>query len=153
MCGLTVLGFFESASFIFAHGSDGLMRFSVANKWLQVLFVLAFISMTLVYRKRKVLIVLVVLSTLFFIWFFSGRVISTFPNGKIGTGWFYFETTRHDMCQNVLDCEKSLYYETLIEELPFWRIRIHNKQNEQTIYIGPFIWKKTLTLLKNDFLK
>ncbi len=150
----TTLGFFPTtASFTFARGSDGLMELISINVWVQASLVFVFGTVAIAYKNRYKKKAYIILSLLFLVWFMSGRTISIFPDGRLSTGWFYWETSRINICQNEIDCEKVFYYETKVETLPLWRIRIKNKQTDKIIFIGPLLWEKAIKLFQNNFSK
>lgn len=94
--------------------------------------------------KRSFLLVFLTLG----VWFLSGRTvgIKTFHEPSIMTGWFYTETKRFDICdQKDNDCEVLIYYHTELIKKPFWRVQIKNRVCNETFFVGPFIWEKTLS--------
>ena len=95
---------------------------------------------------RKLLFVF--LGVTIILWLLSGRTIGAIvdPEGKIVVGWFYIETEEFYVCDRKTDCESVFYYQTKIEKLPFWRIEIKNGNIDKRIFVGPFIWDKTLSI-------
>ena len=146
---ITGFGFFPSyANFIFAGGSDGLMNIVSANIWFQIIVVSSFLLS--IYKYNKTMNAILIL--IFFLWCISGRMVSLFPDGRLSSGWFYLETDRINICKNEeIDCDRIFFYETEIEELPFWRLRIKNKNINSVIFIGPVIWSNTLSLFRYNF--
>jgi hypothetical protein len=148
MGAITMVGFFPSFSaFIFANGSDVLMNFAFPSVWLQVSLVLIFGVPLFMFRGKLLKRLYPALALVFVFWIFSGRTFGIFPDGRIVTGWFYVGFDQIEVCRNSTDCEKTLYYETSIESLKPWRIRIRNKEINSTIFIGPVIWSNTLHIL------
>ena len=72
------------------------------------------------------------------------------PTCEITTGWFLFRTQMIDISNND-NCENELS-ETSYNKLPFWRIRIKNKNIDEIIFAGPFQEDKVIELLKNNFI-
>lgn len=150
---LTTIGLFPSnASFLFARGSDGLMQMKSAPFWIQFLLILCFIIVAFAF-KGKSRVKTYLLPILFILWILSGRVVGLFPDGRLSTGWFYVETARLNICKNSNDCEKVYYYETEVQPLALWRIRIKNKEINKVIFVGPAIWSGTLKMFKKSFPK
>lgn len=149
---VTIISFFPShASFIFAGGSDGLMDMVSANPIFQTSCIIIFGTVLIVGKHKYKKYAYLFLALLFFIWILSGRVIALFPDGRISTGWFYLETNRINICKDEIDCDKIYYYETEIDKLPLWRIKIKNKRNDAIVFIGPIVWQKTIELFKKKF--
>jgi len=149
---LTGLSLFPNySSFLFAGGSDVLMEYAMSGFWVQTLFAtLYLVTLIIPYRSleknKKFLLV-----ALFSLWFLSGRIVSIFPDGRISTGWFYIETDKVNICENSIDCEKTVYYDTRLEKLSLWRIRIQNDKIDVVVFTGPFISSKSLNMLKGKF--
>jgi|SRR5579871_6016463 len=149
---LTMVGFFPNyAYFMFAGGSDDLMELRSGNIWLQISLVILFLLVVILFKNRLSSKIFITLLLILIIWLFSGRTISIFPDGRISEGWFYFETSRENICNTQVDCDKIFYYETVVEEKPFWRIRIRNKQTSTDFFVVPINWGKTLKMFRNKF--
>ncbi len=141
---ITMLGIDESTgNFIFAGGSDGLMEIRVTNVWLKIL--LFFISAFFLFQfyKNKKMYSLILHTLFLFIWFLSGRTIANFPDGRISTGWFYFETNRILLCNEIVDCEAVIHYKTTIKSNSLWFLNIEANNKKYLFYVGPFIWSDT----------
>lgn len=150
----TALGLFPSFSnFLFARGSDNLMELITSNISVQILFLMLFGFSAFMYIKRRSKLYISLIFISFAFWILSGRMIALFPHGRLSSGWFYFETSRTDICKEDMDCEKIFYYETTFDRLLFWRIKIKNKQIDDIVFTSPFIWEKSINLFKNNFKK
>jgi hypothetical protein len=103
------------------------------------------------FLKKRGKVLFVFLGFLFILWFLSGRTIGALvdPDGKIVVGWFYIETGEFYVCNRKTDCESVFYHRTKIESLPFWRIKINNVNIDKAIFVGPFIWTKTLNIFSD----
>ena len=93
------------------------------------------------------------LFVLMIIWLFSGRRISIRNTEKcrVSSGWFFIETNSFRLCK-LADCDCEIVYETTYERLSFWRIRITNNDINKTMFIGPIVWPKVITILENNQL-
>lgn len=112
--------------------------------WIVLFFVCSLLSFfALKFRKRKEFIF--VFFTFFFIWINSGRVISisTFPDPKVISGWFYLKTNEFSLCGNDSDCETSLS-NTRTKVSNMFRIQIKNDVVDKTLFVGPFIERKSI---------
>lgn len=149
---ISAMGFFPSFSkFIFAGGSDSLMNIITSSILIRVFLAFILFIYIILYAQtlKKTIIPIIILT--FTIWLFSGRMIAIFPYGRMSSGWFYMETNRINICNDNEDCEKVYYYETKVYKLNLWRIRLKNKNIDKIIFVGPFIWYKTLHLFSNTF--
>jgi hypothetical protein len=141
----------EYASFLLAGGSDGLADIIAVNVIWQFFFILIF-AITILRRDNKVRkFNNVILFFIFFMWILSGRTIALFATGQLNSGWFYFKVNSINICEDDLDCDKVFYYETKVTKLPFWRIRVENKSTDDTIFIGPMLWKEATTFFNLKF--
>jgi hypothetical protein len=149
---VTIIGFFPSyTTFIFAGGSDGLMDMISVNSFFQTSIILIFGAILIVNKSKLRKYTYFLLMLVFLLWSLSGRMIALFPDGRLSSGWFYIETNRINICKDEIDCDKIFYYETEIEKLPLWRIKIKNKRTDNVVFIGPMVWKKTIELFKKKF--
>jgi hypothetical protein len=149
----TLIGFNESLSrFLFASGSDVLMDLIYPQLYYSVILVILFAFLVFYYNNfKKVTLYNFALSITFFFWLLSGRTVAFFPDGRLISGWFYFETNRVDICKNDIDCEKIYYYDTSYQNKFFFFYRIKNKEIETKIFVGPFLVEKTETLFYQNF--
>jgi len=86
-------------------------------------------------------------------WFASGRVVSilVWPDARINTGWFNAATEEIKLCNVKNDCETVMTQKTQTENLFFWRIRIKNENIDRIIFVGPFLWSKTVRMFTETF--
>jgi hypothetical protein len=105
------------------------------------------------YFKSPNNIKLVSLLICIFLWVSSGRMISiiTWPDGRVNTGWFNIPTNQFYLCNPQADCETTVSYKTKTENLFFWRIRVKNENIDKVVFVGPFLWNKTLRLFSDKF--
>ena len=151
---ITIIGFNESlCSFNFSNGSDSVMDLSVSNIWIKVLLIVILGMLLLKYLQKKNYKFLSLIFIILPIWILSGRTVGIFPDGRLNIGWFYIKTDRINLCHPNDDCEKIFYNNTKIEELPFWRIKIENKNINQIIFVGPFIWNQTRKMFETKYYK
>ena len=150
---LTSIGFFPSfASFIFIGGSDDLSQLIFTNIWIQVFIICIFGVLGLLWHSKKYVITkYFLLLFLLFLWILSGRTIILSPHGRLSSGWFYFETHRSSICDGEINCDRVFYYETELETLNLWHIRIKNNEVDLIIFVGPLIWGETINLFKTNF--
>ena len=94
------------------------------------------------YHRQPSRIRLVSVCAIVALWVICGRMVGAlfWPEGKIITGWYYFPTDDFKLCDGTIDCETVVDYQTHMEKLAFWRVKIKNKNVDQTIFVGPFIW-------------
>lgn len=123
---------------------------SIHVAWSTALLIL-FGALLFYFLKKRGKVLAIFLGLLFILWFLSGRTIGALvdPDGKIVVGWFYIETGEFYVCNRKTDCESVFYYQTKIERLPFWRIKIKNVNIDKVIFVGPFIWNKTLNIFSD----
>jgi hypothetical protein len=156
MLGFTVLMYLTSFNrFVFAGGStESLMTIVSSNGVLSTFSFVAFFLLLFFGAKIRPLVKGIAMLLLFILWLMSGRTIGTklYPDGRLSMGWFYIETERLNVCKNdTTDCERITHYQTFVKKLPFWRLRIKNEDISRTIFIGPVVWSKAFTQLKEDF--
>jgi len=141
-------------NFLFAGVSSADYMLELASMPMAVptIFLFCFGLLTLYYFKRAKKIKLVFLTVILLLWFLSGRTIGTilWPEGTIITGWFYIRFDKFIICNNDGDCETTISYHTKTEELSFWRVRVKNKNTDRVIFVGPFIWSRTLKLFNEQ---
>lgn len=145
--------------FIIARGSDVSQETALCNPCIVfMLFALFLVGIVINLKLKKVKYGNIILSILFITWLLSTRIIAYDPSAsseesKVLSGWLFFRTHTILTCIDTenCDCEKVNYYGTYIEKLPLWRIRIKNKELDTVIFVGPFIWKKTLKILEKHF--
>ncbi len=101
--------------------------------------------------NRKVLKYILLL-VFFSIWLLSTRkvAISPFYDGRLGIGWNCFLTEEFFLCNEKSDCETTLAYNTTIEQVTLWRVKIKNDDINKTIFIGPLVWSNTIKVLENN---
>lgn len=136
---------------MFAKGSNYLMDLVSGSLLFQILFVVIFNLILIVNRKRNIKSAYVLLLLLLLLWGVNGRTIALFPDGRINSGWFYIPTYSINLCKDEDDCERVVYYETEIEKLPLWNVRVKNRNVDIIIFVGPLVWTKTLKLMENKF--
>ncbi|RVU90811.1 hypothetical protein EH230_07805 [Flavobacterium columnare] len=147
---LTILAFTDDMKLLFTYESaEYLSDISNVNVFFSVLFLIVYLFMLIYFWKRLKL----VLPFLFFIallWLISGRTLAFkyHPTGRVIIGWYYVETEIFNLCKENQDYESILANETIINELPFWRLNLKNKDVDKTIFIGPFVWDETVKILK-----
>lgn len=150
---LTVVTLFSNFNrSFFAGGSEALMKITTPNFFLQILLLLicGFLWYKLLRSFNVTIFVLCI--SVFMLWLMSGRAIGVFPDGKIKTGWFYFATNEINVCvDDKADCETVTNYQTTVEKIFFWRVRIKNKQINQKIFIGPVVWSSASKMLQEEF--
>lgn len=151
---LSIIGIDKTfARSIFIGGStESLMDVSSVNMTLQL--VLTFISIVLAvlyFRKNHKKLYLILFTLTLFMWILAGRTIAVSPYGKVITGWNYIEFNSFEICLNADDCETTVYYDTRIERLSFWRIEIKNKNVEKRLFLGPIVWRNTLNIINKHF--
>jgi hypothetical protein len=153
MLALTLLGLNEGfARFFFASGSDGLMSLVTSKIYLRIFLLIFFISMIIFYKRfNQKIIYFIILLVTFFVWCWSGVMIAIFPNGKLLSGWYYFEIKKVDLCKSDIDCEKVFYYETSFKRKSFWTYQIGNKEVKVNIITSPFIEPELDELLRSKF--
>jgi len=106
------------------------------------------------YFKRPDVLKLIVLLIWISLWLLSGRMIGivVWPDIKVNIGWFDEPTESINLCARNADCETIVAQKTKATALPFWRLRIENPYVDQVIFVGPFIWGRTLKMF-NEKLK
>lgn len=140
-----------TGNFIFVGGSDMLMSLVSSNFLVSITFGIAFFIIVFFYQKARRKVVIPLLILIFLLWFLSGRMIALFPDGRIITGWFYIQTNRSDICRTDIDCEKVFRYDTRLEKLSVWRLRVSNSEIDVQIFTGPFIWRHSQLVFENEF--
>jgi hypothetical protein len=152
---LTCLGLDRGLSRMFiASGSDCLMDLVATNVYLSISFFLLFL--VFLFFKKQItnkFIFNILIITTFFLWFWSGFMVAIFPEGKVISGWYYFEFNRIELCENDPDYEKILYYETTYEKEYIWTYKIKNKKIETRILRSPFIKMELESSLSEHFSK
>lgn len=151
MFGLTAMGFFLKISLV-GGSMDSMEEMAIINgAWLAIILVIfGFLLFYYLYKPGKVK--LIFLGAIVVIWFLSGRMISIvfWPDGRMTTGWFGISTDTFYLCTGKTDCETTIAYHTKTENLFFWRIRLKNENVDKVIFVGPFIWNKTLKLVHDQ---
>lgn len=154
---VTCITFFSSTvSFLFAEGSDFLMKAVLVNPYIESFFVLLFCAILFIkYKSRNNKYYMnCILIFVFVLWLLNGRIIGQFPypEEKVITGWFFIRTNEIHVCnRNKKDCENVGIFETYIEKKGFWFIKLKNKEKDASIFIGPFIWSKSLIFLEEFY--
>jgi hypothetical protein len=149
MTALTLIGYSDAHPGLTGGSLDSIMSMAALPPIYATVFLLVFVILIILYLKKPTNIKLVLLSLIMILWFLSGRMIGIIPlDGRLSTGWFYIETGRHTLCDYKTDCETTIYYQTQTESLFFWRIRVSNKNIDETIFVGPFLWNRAQKLFK-----
>ncbi len=144
----------DNSGFFFVGGSfASITDVTSGNKIISILLFVCFCLLVYFYIRRKSKIKLIALGFIFILWILSGRNIAVqiYPEGKLTLGWFNMRTEIFSLCKPEDDCEKTIYYETKIEYCSFWRIRIYNEHYNKKIFVGPFIWNKTIQNFNKKF--
>jgi hypothetical protein len=154
MLGLTACGLDTADNrFLFAGSSGGyMMRLVSGSAVVQGLLLLG-VGYAL-YRVAQrptigwtALLVLMALG-----WGLSGRKVGVAPwdEGRVYIGWFNIQTDQFALCSPPHDCETTLVH-TSVTPLSFWRVRLVNAQRQHSLFIGPFTWDQTLSMLRAEF--
>jgi hypothetical protein len=115
-------------------------------------FLIAFGCFMAFYLYNPTSLKLIPASLCILLWFLSGReVCITLINTKVMTGWFYTAVNDYNPCASTqYDCETIINQNTTTEKLSFWRIRIKNNDFDEIIFVGPFIWDKTVKMFSEQ---
>ena len=151
MLALTALGFFLKISLVAGSVDSMEDLIALSGAWPAMFLVLfAFLLFYYLYKPDRVKLVFLGITVA--LWFLSGRMISIifWPDGRVTTGWFSASTETFHLCDNKSDCEATIAYHTKTENLFFWRIRVRNENIDKVIFVGPFIWNKTLKLVHDQ---
>jgi hypothetical protein len=148
---ITLLGLSENlGTMIFAGGSDALMSLAAPGLFLRMIFLLVFVAAVLTYNhfedKNAAYIILVLF---FSFWVLSGRMVATFPDGRLITGWFYIPVKTVDLCKDDADCDKPGYARYTKQWL--WMYNVKNRETDVMIFAGPFLDRKLERLLDQKF--
>jgi hypothetical protein len=149
---ITALGLSENVgTMIFAGGSDSLLSIAVPDLFLRIVFLLVFVATALLFKqfteKNNAYIILVLF---FSFWVLSGRMVGTFPDGRLISGWFYIPIKEVDLCKDDADCDKSNY--ARYTKQSFWLYNVKNKEVDVLIFAGPFLDRKLERLFDRKFL-
>ncbi len=118
---------------------------------LSIILFLAFCVILLVNFKNKKTKILL-LAIVFILWLLVGRVVGyNVWNNSIVGGWQNIIKTR-EICIGSHDQSKIGFEikNTHITKLSFWRLKIENTKVRTSLYVGPFIWKETEAVLRNE---
>lgn len=118
---------------------------------LSIILFVAFCVILLVNFKNKKSQILW-LAIVFILWLLVGRVVGyNVWNNSIVGGWQNIIKTR-EICIGSHDQSKIGFEieNTHITKLSFWRLKIENTKIRTTLYVGPFIWKETEAVLRNE---
>lgn len=115
--------------------------------------IISIVSMLLInflLHKKKLKISLIIV--LICIWLFSTRkvAISPYYEGRLGIGWNCFLTEELFLCSEDVDCERKLAYETSVEKLSLWTVRLKSTDFDKEIFIGPLTWSITVKMLEKN---
>ena len=113
--------------------------------YVSILLVILNIVIIWKYQNIKVVLILFLFSIITILLLNRIVAVRIYPTCEITTGWFLFRTQMIDISNNELN-------ETSYNKLPFWRIRIKNKDIDVIIFAGPFQEDETLDLLKNNHI-
>lgn len=154
---ITCITFFPSiVSFFFAEGSDFLLTAVLVNPYIESFLVLLFCAILFIkYKSRNNKYYMnIILIFVFVLWLLNGRIIGQFPypEEKVIAGWFFIQTDEIYICnRNKNDCENVGVSETYIDKRGFWFVELKNKETNASIFIGPFIWSKSLIFLEEFY--
>ena len=100
------------------------------------------------YFKKPNVLKLIMLLIWISLWILSGRMISivVWPDVKVNIGLFDEPTESINLCAPNADCETIVAQKTTVTALALWRLRIKNPYVDQVIFVGPFIWGRTLKM-------
>lgn len=152
-----IMGFFSQMSFslnysrfFFAGGSvESLMAMPRSNIYLQIGFVIVCFLFWILFLKNHHKINLTLFVLFFLLWLMSGRSIGILYDGRVKSGWFYFQTKEFTICpDSLIDCETVMGYQTAVKKLPFWRLEIRNAKVDKVIFVGPILWRSTYKLFR-----
>jgi hypothetical protein len=151
---LTANGYTATNTYFFAGGSmASLMSVAALPAAVPTTLLAIFGVLLYFYLRRDKRIKLAYLAVVMVLWFLSGRTIGTilYPNGQVVTGWFYIATDKFLVCNQKTDCETTIGYRTKTESLSLWRIHIKNDSTDKEIFVGPFLWHRTVHLFGSNF--
>lgn len=149
MAALTAIGYTSANTFFFAGGSiASLMDLAAMPVIIPTSLLIVFGLLLYFYWRKNSKVKLVNLGIVMLLWFLSGRTVGmiVYPDGEVVTGWFYIQTGRFYICDQKTDCETTIGYHTKTESLPFWGIRIKNRNTDKLVFTGPFLWNRTAKL-------
>nr|WP_294922372.1 hypothetical protein [uncultured Flavobacterium sp.] len=150
----TSFGFVEDVKVLFTYESaDYLSDITNINVFLSLVFMIIYLTLLIYFWKRLKPVVLIFFF-IFSLWFISGRTLAFkyHPTGRIIVGWYYIQTEMFNLCKENQDYEKILSKETEIKELFFWRLNFKNKDVDETIFIGPFVWDEVSEILNKRLI-
>ena len=148
MAALTAFGYFLKSSLVGGRIDSMEEILAVRGAWPAILFIICgFLLFYYLSRPTKVKLIFLGITLVF--WFLSGRMISMvfWPDGRLTVGWFNMPTQTVHLCHNKTDCDTTIDYQTKAENLFFWRIRIKNKDVDEVIFVGPFLWGKAAKMI------
>jgi len=142
----------SNKNLLFVGGStDVFLEVANGNKIIVTSLVVLFIFIIFI-KINKYNLKYFLLLIVFILWLMSGRTVgyTSYPAPAIKLGWFYIQTERIIVCEYNEDCEKLIAYKTSIEELPFWRIKVKNKEMEEVFFVGFIAWESTVKIIKDN---
>jgi hypothetical protein len=145
---LTGVGYFPDTPNLDGGSVDSTMSFASLPVIYPTIFLVIFGLLLFIYLKKPTVIKSVFLSLNLFLWILSGRMIGIgWPDGRLSSGWFNVGTESVFLCDEKNDCETTIYYQTKVEKLLFWRVRIKNQNFNEVIFVGPLLWGRTLLMI------
>jgi len=150
---LTAIAFMPSFSrFLMAGGSDSTMTANNGAKLYQVLAIGGCILLSIYCKYERLRWGWVIFVGLVLFWFFSGRTVGAFPDGRLNTGWFSLRFEQYRFCPiEATGCDEILAAQTLIEE-DFWGVTISNRYTTAFIFTGPFAHDAIVQTLKSSYV-
>ena len=151
MATLTASGYFLKANL--ARGDmESMEDIAAVNGAWPAIFLVISGFLLFYYLSQPTKVKLAFLGITIILWLLSGRMISMifWPDGKLTTGWFSVPTEKFSLCNGKTNCETIMAYHTKTENLFFWRIRIKNENVDKIVFVGPFLWSKTVRLLHDE---
>ncbi|MGZ3777712.1 MAG: hypothetical protein ACXVIY_10050 [Mucilaginibacter sp.] len=145
MLTITLAYFSPANKFVFGRNSaDYMLKLAAVSVVWPIALLVLYLLFAWFYHRKPNRTRLALVTTVVLLWFLCGRMVGTllWPEGKVITGWYYIPTYDFKLCGGDTDCETVVYYQTHIEKLAFWRLRIKNRNVDQTVFAGPFIWNQ-----------
>jgi hypothetical protein len=137
--------------FFFASGSEVGLNLIVSSLFLRIFLAMFLVVSLLLYNrltrfKYCTLVILFLLA-----WIMSLFSVGIFPDGRVISGWSFWQFKTFNICHLSIDCEKTIYCQTKVVSHSIWSIDVINERVNERIITGPVIHEKAFEILVEAF--